>query len=157
MLVTFFLAIAWYGISKFIAPDYRRYSKHFFCLENGHCVTMWRRRSGICYVIPGKYSGLECPPSSESYITSPFTKGMDIIWQKNTNNIIVNLQDEKSQIIHESPTGIKIVSYNTNKRYNDSVFLYFDGSYYRYKKDVDRMGISILEEYAYGKDGKRIN
>jgi hypothetical protein len=147
------VSLTWYGISKLIRPhDYRRDSRHFYCLENGRCVTVWRTLSGICYVIPGKYSNSVCPPPSQSYITSTFTKGMDIIWEKNTDNIIVNLEDEKSQIIHESQNGIKIVNYNLNKKYNDSVFLYFDGNYNHFKKEVDFMDIDIKEEHANGND-----
>jgi hypothetical protein len=146
------VAAIWVLYNKFIEhPDYRRDSRHFFCMGNGHCITMWRTRSGICYVIPGKYSGLS-RPTSGSYITSPFTRSMDIIWPKNTDNIIVNLEDPKSQIIHKSPNGINIISYNVNKKYNDIVFLYYDGSYYRFKKSVDFMSLDIKEEHANSKN-----
>jgi hypothetical protein len=132
--------------------DYRRDSRHFFCLPNGRCITMWRTIQGICYVIPGKYEGSICPPTSESYIVSPFTEGMDIIWEKGTNSIIVNLEDEKQQIIHELPNGIRIQSYNLNKTYNDSIFLYFDGKYERYKKIVEFISIDIKDEFANGSE-----
>jgi len=148
LLLILLVAFAWLGIKKFImSPDYRRDSRHFFCMGNGHCITMWRTRNGVCYIIPGKYSGLS-QPTSESYITSPFTKSIDIIWPKSTDSIIVTLDDEKSQIIHEAPKGIKIISYNLNKKYNDSVFLYYDGRYNRYKKGVDFMSLDIKEEHA---------
>ena len=88
-------------------------------------------------------------------MVTPYTKGMDIIWQENTNNIIANLEDEKSQIIHNSATGVQIANYNFNKKYNDSVFLYLDKGYHRYKKNIDYLTLNIKEEYAYGKDGKR--
>lgn len=151
VLLVLLIPLAWYVISVLIGcHDYRRDTRHFFCLEDGRCVTMWRTLNGVCYVIPGKYSGKEDPPVSESYVMSPFTKSMDIIWEKNTTDIIVYLEDDKKQIIHESLNGVKVFNYNLNKRYNDSVFFYFDGKYDRYKKDVDFMHIDIKEEYASG-------
>lgn len=151
LVLVAFIPITWYLIITLIGcKNYRRDSRHFFCLKSGHCVTMWRTLNGVCYIIPGRYTSSTCPPSSESYIISPFKESLDIIWPKDSDNIIVSI-DEKSQVIHQSPNGIKIIDYNSNKKHNDSLFLCFDGNYERYKKDVDFMTIEIFEEYAYGK------
>lgn len=129
--------------------------KNFFCLQNGKCVTFWRTDDDICYVIPGTYLSDSKPPSV-SYVQTNLSKSIDIIWQKNDNSIIVNLEDQRKQSIHQAPMGVKIVNYNSNKKYNDSLFLYFDGTYHRYKQNVEFMTINVLEQYAYGKDGKKI-
>jgi hypothetical protein len=146
ILLLSFLGAAYYVFDKLVWDvDYSRDSRHFFCLENGHC-----------YIVLGKYIGLS-RPVSQSYITSPFTKGMTVIWPKNTNNVIVDLEDENKQIIHNSPNGIKIINYKVNKKHNDSIFLYRDGTYDVYKDNVEFLNINILEEYASGQGGKRLN
>ncbi|AMR34234.1 hypothetical protein A0256_23670 [Mucilaginibacter sp. PAMC 26640] len=143
LIILLFAAIVW-------RVEYRS----FYYLKNGKCVTVWKAYDGLCYIIPRKYNGV-LKPSAESYLVTPYTKGLDIIWQENSNNIIANLEDEKNQIIHNCPSGIQIANYNLNKRYNDSLYLYFDGEYYRYKKNVDYLTLNIKEEYAYDKKGKR--
>ena len=79
---------------------------------------------------------------------------MDLIWQKDTDDIIVCLEDENKQVIHQSSNGIKLINYNSNKKHNDSVFTNFDEHYHRYKKDVKYININIKEEYATTSDGK---
>ncbi len=137
----------------FIVIVWQIEDRSFYYSKNGECVTVWRAYDGRCYVIPKKYKGILRPSSDESYIITPYINGMDIIWQDNA--IIVNLEDDQSQVIHNCSTGVQIVNYNLNKRYNDSVLLYFDKGYYRYKKDIDYLTINIKEGYAYNKDGKR--
>jgi hypothetical protein len=115
---------------------------------------MWRTVDRICYVIPGVYMGTMAPPPSQSYISSPFTKGLDIIYPRDTDGIIVMLEDEKSQSIHQSPDGVRLINYDSNKALYDSVYLYNDGTYNRYKNNVDFISLDILEEHANGRHGE---
>ncbi len=149
LLVILSIYGVWYIINRVNKPkDCNPSSRRFFCLEDGHCATTWEMDNGVTYVIPGKYSESSCPPSSESYITSPYNGVIDIIWQKDNNGIIVMLQDERKQIIHKSPKGIKIIDYNLDKKHNDSVFLYFDKNYRHYKNNVKFLSIDLGERHG---------
>ena len=64
--------------------------------------------------------------------------------------------DDNSKIINQSSGQDKIVSYNINKAYYDSVFTYFDGKYRRYNKGLDYMSVFVKENYATDKDGKHL-
>ena len=127
--------------------DYRRDSRHFFCTNNGHCVTVWRTREDMCYIILGKYIS-SIKPLSQSYIKSTFTKEVTIIWPKNSDEVLVYLQDKKEQSIHNTSSQNKIIDYSLNEIKNDSTFFYFDGNYHRYKKGVEFLTIDILQEHA---------
>ena len=104
----------------------------------------------------GKYYGI-VKPSSDSYIQTTNGVNLDVIWQKNSNDIIVNLEDDSISIIHNtSPKSTGIINYNSLKKYNDSLFTNFDGKYHRYKKNIDYISIFINEDYATDKNGKKL-
>jgi hypothetical protein len=129
-------------------------SRKFFCLDNGRCITVWKTYNGVCYIIPGKYYGI-LRPSSSNYIQTSNLSDADIIWQKDSSDMIVSIESN-SKIINQSFTRDKILDYNSNKTYYDSVFTYYDGKYRRYNKGLDRMSIFIRDNYAIDKDGKHL-
>jgi hypothetical protein len=128
-------------------------SRSFYCTSEGRCVTVWKRIGGKCYVIPDKFFGVMKP--SDNFIETINHSNMGIIWNYK-NQCIVSTTDENAMIFNKDKTEIYILNYNLNKAYNDSVYMYFDGTYPRYKKDVNFISIDILEGYAKDKDGKKL-
>lgn len=127
--------------------------RSFYCLDDRHCVTVWKTYNNRCYVIPGKYYGLFKP--SRSYIESTNINSMDLIWNGAPHEVIVN-KDDNSSIVNRFPNSINIIDYNTNKIHNDSLFTSFDGKYHRYRKDVMFISVFIEENYAVGKNGRKL-
>ena len=129
-------------------------SRKFFCLDQGMCITVWKTYNNVCYVIPGKYYGF-FKPSSLNYIKTTNLSDLDIIWPDNLSNIIANV-DNETKIINQSSKVSLIINYNLDKKYNDSLFTFFDGKYHRYKKDITYISIFIRENYATDKDGRHL-
>lgn len=142
-LIIILFILIWYGESR-----------KFFCLEGDKCVTVWKTYNNVCYIVPGKYYGI-VRPSSYNYIQTTNINDLDIIWKVNSDSIIVN-SDDTTFIVNNSSKGIKIIKYNLNKKYNDSLLTSFDGKYHRYKKDVDYVSIFIKENYAIDKNGNKL-
>lgn len=128
-------------------------SRSFFCLNNGRCVTVWKTYNHVCYIIPGRYYGI-LKPSSINYIQSSNWSNVDIIWKGNSNDITVYSGDESTQIIHNSPGGIRIFDYKLQKKHNDGLFTSFDGTCLTYNKNLERISLYIEYEYALDKNGK---
>ncbi len=114
------------------------------CISDNKCVTVWKRIGGTCYVMPYKYYGLFRP--RDCYIITTNSSDIGFIW-KNKKEIIVHV-DEEATIVDNSTKKIKILDYEANYEIYDSIFTYKDGYYRRYKKNVQRIGISILENYC---------
>jgi hypothetical protein len=127
--------------------------RSFYCLDDKHCVTVWKTYYNRCYVIPGKYYGLFKP--SGSYIESTNLSSMDLIWNGTPHEIIVN-KDNNTTIVNRFPKSNNLIDYNTNKIHNDSLFISFDGKYHRYRKGVMFISIFIEEDYAVGNNGKKL-
>lgn len=130
-------------------------SRKFFCLSDGKCITVWKTYNNVCYIIPGKYYGI-VRPSSHSFIQTTNNNILDIIWIENSDDLIINSDNDSNIIVKNSSQGTKFIKYNINKVYNDSSFTYIDGPYHRYKKSVNYLNIFISENYAVGKNGKKL-
>jgi hypothetical protein len=129
-------------------------SRKFFCLNNGKCITVWKTFNNVCYIIPGKYIGI-FGPSSYSYIQTTNIHNFDIIWKSNSDSIIVN-SDDSTFIVNNFSKGVGIIKYSQNKKYNDSLFTYFDGNYHRYKKGISYISVFVKENYAVDFNGKKL-
>jgi len=110
--------------------------------------------NSICYIIPGKYYGL-LKPSSENYIETSNLGDADVILQRGSSDIIVNV-DDNSKIVNQSSERGEIINYSSNRAYYDSACTYFDGKYRRYNKGLDYMSIFIKENCATDKDGRHL-
>ena len=51
------------GILVVLILVYADQNRNFYNLENGKCFTIWKRIGGTCYIIPGKYWGVNAPDS----------------------------------------------------------------------------------------------
>ena len=134
ILLLFIVTPIWYGESR-----------SFEYSDEGNCVTVWKTYNNICYVIPGRYFGLRAPSSGDNFIkTTNTSMGVDLIWVQGTRTVLAQV-DSDSQIFNNNPNKTSIINYNTNKRYNDSVFTYFDNSIKvrHYKKHVNFVIVSI--------------
>jgi len=99
-------------------------SRNFSCTDSGKCVTVWKTYNNVCYVIPDKYYGL-LKPSSRNYIkTTNKSLGVDLIWTKGSDTIIAQV-DGDSQIINNVSNKTVIANYQSNEKYNDSIYTFF--------------------------------
>lgn len=80
------------------------------------------------------------------------TSNFDAIWNERMDSIIVNINGT-TEIINNSLDDIKFTNYKVHKKLYDSLLIYFDGKYNRYKKDVDFISVDIKENYAWSKNG----
>ena len=87
--------------------------RNFYCLSEGKCVTVWKTYGNTCYIIPYKYYGLYKP--SGNYMITTNTNDIDIIWENNSDKIILT-SDEESKIINSKAKQI-IIDYNSNKQH----------------------------------------
>jgi hypothetical protein len=126
---------------------YNLESRKFICLGDGKCVTVWKTYNNNCYVIIGKYYGLFKPSFNRSYVKTTNTSlGIDLIWEKESKTIIVQL-DSGSVINNSDSAKVQIINYNLNKAYNDSVYTYFDNKLRvrRYKRNIVIISAPINE------------
>lgn len=129
-------------------------SRSFFCLGDNKCVTVWKTYGGACYVIPGKYYGL-IKPRYHSYIQTTNRSGLDIIWPKDANTIIIDINDSNC-VINNNSEDILIINYSSKEDYYNNLFTHFDGKYHRYNRDVSYMNISIAENVAVDSKGNKL-
>lgn len=128
-------------------------SRTFYCLDNNKCITVWKRIGGSCFVIPGKYYGIIKP--SDNYIITSNASDMDVVWEKDPSHVIVSM-DEGSKIVNNSRNEITITDYKAKKKYNDSLYMSFDGTYLRHRKGTDFIILFIKENYAVDNYGNKM-
>ena len=143
-LFLFFLVVL---LFVFLIIDQHR---EVYCISEDKCVTVWKRIGGTCYIVPYKYYGIFKPINN--YIVTTNSSNIGIIW-KNSKEVIAQI-DEESTIINDSNDDIKILNYKANNKVYDSLYTYKDGHYLKYKKDVQYISISILENYVMTDDGR---
>jgi len=130
---------------------YYQQSRSVYCLPDGKCITVWKRIGGTCYIIPRKYYGITEP--SDNFIRTTNVSDLDLIWKKPEQMLVVG---KEVKIFNRDKDAIIMVNYNEMRQHNDSLYLSFDGSYHRYKKEVDYIYINIKEGYAKDKTGKKL-
>lgn len=128
-----------------IVDQYRK----IYCISDNKCITVWKRIGGTCYIAPYKYYGIFKP--RDCYVITTNSSNIDVIW-KNEKEIIVQI-DENSSIVSNSNEKIKILDYEANNEIYDSIFTYKEGHYLKYKKNVQFISISILENYGMSSNG----
>lgn len=134
-MIIFFIA-AWYGESRRFVP-----------LPNGSYVTVWKTYNNRCYVIADKYYGLLTPSLNHTYIKTTNTSlGVDLIWKKDSDTLLAQV-DSGSVIYSHASSKFKIIDYNLNKMYNDSVYTYVDDKrkVKCYKKNINLVSVPINE------------
>ena len=119
-------------------------SRKQFCLSDDKCVTVWKRIGGNCYIIPGKYDKWTKPQND--YILIDNLESLTIIWLS-SNHLLINGINPK--IINKSKK-FYLEDYDTNEELNDSLYLEFDGKYFKYKKKLNNMYINA--EYSQVRD-----
>jgi len=128
-------------------------SRSFYCIDSKHCVTVWKRLGGVCYIVPRKYYGILKP--SDNYIKTDNNNIITILWEENTNNIIIDGVDSFA-IKNKNDNQYLMIDYSSNKNYFDSSLTTFDGQYHRYKDSIYRIDINIFEGYATDNKGRRL-
>lgn len=127
------------------------YKRHFYCISENKCVTVWKRIGGKCYIIPGKYYGITTP---QNYVEAGNLDDVDVIWV-NQNNLIINGNPDL-KFVNKHTNKFKIINYDNNKKLNDSLYLDFDGKYHRYKNNLEFIQLHIREPYATDKKGNKL-
>jgi len=126
-------------------------SRHFYCLSDKQCFTVWKRLGNKCYIIPGKYFGIFRP---SHYIETTNNIYVDVIRRGDTS-LLVNT-GKNIEILDQSIHTQLIDWYGNDRVRNDSLYTFFDGKYRRYKKEVEYIGVNIEENYAVDKSGKKL-
>lgn len=141
-VIIFFIIIYLYNFDQ---------SRSIYCLTSEKCITVWKRLGGKCYIIPEKYFGRKRPAGA--YIKTTNTNRLHVIWQ-NENSILVT---SKEDIIYvQSTSKMRIKLYQENKEVYDSLYTFLDGSYRKYKEEVNFLSIDVKENYVRNNKGQKV-
>ena len=115
-LVFVFGLAFWYGESR-----------EFVVISNGTYVTAWKTYNNTCYLIAGKYYGLSKPSEKNNYIrTTNMIDYVQVFWNKDPDTLTVAIDSGSSVFHNGNASGIQLIDYRLNKKYNDSLYTYFD-------------------------------
>lgn len=130
-------------------------SRSFYCTPDNKCVTVWKRIGGKCYIIPGKYYNLL--NLSGNYVETITNNDATIYWKKGYNRIIFRCEKD-FKIINNQKNKPLIEDFNDSYEKNMEGFLYAKDAkrFSDVKYDVEYINLFILENYALGKNGKKI-
>lgn len=127
--------------------------KSIYCLSDDKCVTIWKRANQEVYIILGEYKGWKVPSDNYVKLANVKFRYLNVIFKQN-NKLLVSF-DEKADYEQKSSTGL-IELYKDNKKFNDSLYTYLNGTYKMYNENVDLISIDIKENYAFDKNGKKM-
>jgi hypothetical protein len=133
-LLLFFCIAIWFGESR-----------EFLYFKNGKCITTWKTYNNQCYVIIGRYYGLFKPSVENTYIkTSNTSSGIDLIWKSGTDTVLVQM-DDSDTLFNSTSNKVVLSNYDLNRKYNDSLYTYFDPKLKieRYKETTDLISVAI--------------
>ena len=135
------VSLAWYGESR-----------KFLCLDNGKCITLWKTFNNVCYIIPGKYYGPLGP--STNYLQSTNTNNIMVFFSAGLPNAFVFKSEQPLKI---NKDGFDFLDYSSDEKKFDSIFYIPNARTVQdVKGDVQYLDISIRENYATDKNGKRM-
>lgn len=121
-------------LSALIAYDQ---SRTYYCLASGHCVTVWKRLGGICYVAFGKYQDVLKPNQS---IATTNDNAVTIIYDG--DDCIVS-NDFGRDVTINNLKHLKYYSYNQRQSFIDKY--YVSG---KIKPGLKYFQIDIKESFA---------
>lgn len=127
-------------------------SRKFYCLDDGKCVTVWKRLGGKCFVIPGKFYGVSAP--SVSHIETITNTDIAIYFVEHpTPTYIVRCHSDFS--IKNQPSAVfRIVSYNPQYEYE----LYEKGEHEKkmLESHVHYWILFVKESWALDRNGRKL-
>ena len=136
--------LVWYGESR-----------KFFCVENGKCITLWKTFNNVCYIIPGKYYGLTRP--STNFLESTNTNNIMVFFSSGLPNAFVYKSEQPLKINNDDKRGFGFYDYNADeKRFDSLLYIPNARTVQDVKEDVQYLDISIHENYATDKNGRRM-
>jgi len=130
-------------------------ARSFYCVSENKCVTVLKR-NGYCYIIPGKYYGIFSP--KDNYVkTDNLVELSAVIWTDDDRLVVdINPKYEREFVSQCSQGKPIIEDYHINKAINDSIYIFFNGEYNAYKKDVDFIYLYIKEDFARDRYNKKM-
>jgi|SRR5450432_2918417 len=138
------LVAVWYGESR-----------RFFCVSDDKCVTVWKTYGNLCYIIPGKYYGILRP--SDNFIKTSNTNNLTIYFSNEIPNGLVYKSENELTIINEKENKFIFYDYTSDtKKYDKILYIPNAVKSNDIKVDADLIYIFIKENFALGKNGKRL-
>jgi hypothetical protein len=136
--------LTWYGESR-----------HFYCLDNGKCITVWKTYNNVCYIMPGKYYGIIKP--SDNYIQTTNTNNLTIFFTAEMPNLLVIQSEDALEINNKNKKNYLLLDYSKATSRFDSIFYKRNAQKFNEIKDNARLiDLDIHENYAIDKDGRHL-
>ena len=141
-LLFFCFLLIWYGESR-----------KFLCLDDGHCVTVWKTYNNVCYIIPGRYYGLLGP--NRDHIQASNTMLIDIFFTKDLPNTMIFRGSASVKVKNDNPQELMFQDfYGDETRFRE--ILYDNSNSKKLKDQVEFMFIDIHDAVAMGRDKRRL-
>lgn len=135
--------------------------KSVYCLANNKCVTVWKRRNGEVYIVPGRYESNNKPTVSHiRTINKQFLTLYFLDEEGFYNKIIVrdegNLESNQKMYTIENDIKGKWEFLEYSERCNSTVYQPNSIQFKDVKASTDYLTINIQENYAMDKAGKKV-
>lgn len=133
-------------------------SRSYYCLDDGNCITVWKRFGGDCYIIPGKYYGLN-QPNGEHLLADNF-QYISMFFNEEKPSTIIFRNEGSSQVggpikvCNQKKDNVIFVEFSElikNELYDDHATSFSD-----VKQNIQYMVLNIFENNAFDKDGRRL-
>lgn len=135
--------------------------KSFYCLSDDKCVTVWKRKNGEVYIIPGRFENNSSPTVSHTKTTNKQFFTLYFSNEKGFSNKIIVRDEgnlESSKKLYTIENGVK--GEWVFLEFSDSVksILYYPDAikFNDVKTSAEYLTINIQENYAIDKIGKKL-
>ena len=116
----------------------------FLCVDEDHCVTIWKTYGNKCYLVPGKYYGLIEPTCSHATTTNTALVGF--IWPSDPTILLLSSGTETH--ISNKAGDIQLQLYSRDQQVNDSLYTQLDGRNRVYRDGVPYLTVDIKDGYT---------
>lgn len=136
-------------------------SRSFYCLSERKCITVWKRSGNICYIIPGKYSGIFKPSDNyikttnvnplvgNNYFTFYFTEEMP--------NTLIYRSKSTFEVYNGDKQKLLLIDYDSDvEKYKEVLYIPDAKKVNDLKENVNLISLDTKENYATDKSGKKL-